>query len=85
MDNEQCSMELIHLAILYWSSMSFAASGLCRLCMLAVIGFPYHSLFAIVCHDIIERNTPKTNKQTFGGTLETSCVFHGLRLIDGAL
>ena len=45
--------------------------------MLDGIGMPYHCLLVIICHDSIERNTPKTS----GGVLAASHYFQGLRQI----
>lgn len=58
-----CCMVLVRLSVLWWSSLGFADAGLCwcwsLLTRLYGIGLPCHTLLVIVCHDFIERNTPK--------------------------
>lgn len=50
-ESGRCCVVLVCLAIFCWHWFSLTTLG--------GIGTPYHSLLVIVCHDFIEKNTPK--------------------------
>jgi hypothetical protein len=71
-DSGRGCVALVHVTILCWLWS--------LLTMLYGIGWPYHSLLVIICHDFIERNTPK-NRWWSGGFLKLPFFWMDLPLL----